>query len=96
MILENTVVPAVGGHPCTEAAIPDRGNLQLKACKVADPAPLGSQAEAELQKDIRARAHDMDSRLAPDAEMTTVAPSESPEGAQDMLVVTGTTGMQKG
>jgi len=92
MILEDTVVPAVGGHPCTEAAIPDRG--KLKACRVADPAPLGSQAEAEL--DIRARAHDMGSKFAPDAEMAAVALSESPEGVQDILVVAGTTAMRKG
>jgi len=97
MILENMVVPALGGHLCTEAEIQDRGSLNLKASKTADPTLLGSQAEAELENYIRARAHDMDSKFAPDAEMAAVALSESPEGVQDMMVVAGTTtGMQKG
>jgi len=96
MILEDTVVPVVGGHLCTEAAIQDRGNLRLKACRMADPAPLGSQTEAELEKDILAPRARMDSRLAPDAEMAAVALSRSPEGVQDMMAVTGTTGVQKG
>ena len=95
MILENTVVPALGGHLCTEAEILDQGSLGLKASRVADPAPLvGSQAEAELENDI-ARVHDMGSGFAQDAEMAAVALSESPEGVQDMMVVARTSGMQK-
>lgn len=95
MILENTVVPALGGRLCTEAEILDRGSLGLKASRVADPTPLGSQAEAELANDI-ARAHDMDSGFARDAEMAVVVLSESPEGLQDMMAVARTSGMQKG
>ena len=97
MTLENTVVPdegQVGGHLCTEAAIQDRGSLKLKTSKAADPAhpgrPLG---QAELEIDIRARAHDMDSSWPPDAEMTAVAMAESSEGVQDRMVGPGTTGM---
>ena len=96
-MLENTAVPdegQVGGHLCTEAAIQDRGSLRLKTCKVAVPAhpgrPLG---QAELEMDIRARAHDMGSSWALGAEMTALAMAESSEGVQDMTVGAGTTGM---
>jgi len=55
----------------------------MKVGKVADPARLGGQAE--LENDIRARAHDVDAEIA----AVAVALHQDMTGAC-------TTGMQKG